>query len=313
MQPRLARSLVLGSLASVLVLSGAFVAVTYRPTPPPTGVTVLATFYPMYDFARHVAGDRANVSLLVPMTVDVHAFEPTPSSVEAVATASLLIANGLGVEPWLSGVVNAAENPHLVVVEASAGIPTLPVPAPFQVGNATVDPHVWLDPVLAKEEVQNILGGLIAVDPTDAAYFSANAAAYDAQLDLLDHQAENLTRSPATHEFVTFHESFAYFAARYHLTQVPIAGPFQEDPTPSDIQNVVDAVQGGQLCYVGYESLTSPAIAEAIASETHATLILMDPIEGLSASDQASGQDYVTKMQADLSSFALAVNDVGCA
>ncbi|MCI4354456.1 MAG: zinc ABC transporter substrate-binding protein, partial [Thermoplasmata archaeon] len=105
---------------------------------------------------------------------------------------------------------------------------------------------------------------------------------------------------------------FAYFAQQYNLTQVPIAGPFEEDPTPSDIQNVVDTIRSGQLCYVGYESLSNPALAQAIATETNATLILMDPIEGLSAQDQSTGQTYLTKMQADLSSFSLALNHVGC-
>jgi zinc transport system substrate-binding protein len=309
--PHFLRNVVLGSVAAVLIFSGTYLAVTYRGAPP-SGAAVLATFYPVYDFARNVAGDKINVSLLVPMTVDVHAFEPTPSSVQAVASARVLIYSGAGLEPWIPSIVAAADNPNLVLVDSSAGIATLPVPPQFQQANRTVDPHIWLDPLLAKRQVANILQGLIAADPADAASFRANAVTYDAKLDLLHSEALNLTSNPATRYFVTFHEAFAYFAKEYNLTQIPIAGPFEEDPTPTDIQNVINAIHTYHLCYVGYESLENPAISQSIASQTNATLILMDPIEGLTPADQALGKTYIIKMQEDLNAFSLALNHVGC-
>ncbi len=302
----------MGALALVAVMVIGFVALSYRPAPAGSGVVVLATFYPVGEFARAIGGDRVTVSLLVPMTVDVHDFVPTPSSVEAVASASVFVYNGVGLEPWVPSLVTAAENPHLVSVDSSIGVATLPVPAQFQTGNRTVDPHIWLDPVRAEHQVANILAGMIAADPADASYFTQNAQAYTTQLAALDAEARNVSDSPATREFVTFHESFAYFADRYDLTQVAIAGPFEEDPTPSDIQNVVDTIRSDHLCYVGYESLTNPSIAQAVATETNATLVPMDPIEGLSTSDQLSGATYLTKMQGDLASFSLVLNHVGC-
>jgi zinc transport system substrate-binding protein len=309
--PHFFRNLALVAVAIVLVLTGSAIVATLR-APPPPEVRVLATFYPVYEFARNIAGAKLNVSLLVPMTVDVHAFEPTPSSVLAVAQASVLIYNGAGLEPWIPSIVAAADNPNLVLVDASAGIPTLTVPPQFQKENRTVDPHIWLDPVLAKQQVANILQGLIRADPTDEPTLRANAAAYGAQLDMLNSEAVNLTSSPATRYFVTFHEAFAYFANQYNLTQIPIAGPFEEEPTATDIQNVIDAIHTYHLCYVGYESLENPTISQSIASQTNATLILMDPIEGLTPADQALGKTYVVKMQEDLNAFALALNHVGC-
>ena len=75
---------------------------------------------------------------------------------------------------------------------------------------------------------------------------------------------------------------------------------------------MIDAVHAHHLCYVGYESLTNPAIAESIASQTNATLIRLDPIEGLSLTDQALGMTYLLKMQDGFTKFALALNHVGC-
>jgi len=303
---------VIGVVVALVLAGGYLVAASLRP-PARSGLTVVATFYPIYEFASNVAGSKANVSLLVPSTVDVHSFEPTPSSVAVLAGADVLAYNGAGLEPWIPSIVSAADNPHLTIVDASAGVATIPVPAEFQTGsNQTLDPHVWLDPVLAQQQVANILNGLVAADPADAAYFTANAHAYEAKLGLLDAEARNLTATTATRDFVTFHEAFGYFAREYGLTQIPIGGPFEEDPTPAEIQAVVDAVHANHLCYVGYESLENPALSQAVAGETNATLIQLDPIEGLTATDQALGKTYLIKMQDDLTNLDLALNHVGC-
>jgi zinc transport system substrate-binding protein len=275
-------------------------------------VTALTTFFPVYEHTRNIAGDRITVTLLVPMTLDVHSFDPTPSSIQAVATANLLIYGGAGLEPWIPAIVTAAGNAHLTLVDSSKNLSLLDVPPQFQKGGRTIDPHIWLDPIRAKQQVANILEGLIKVDPADATYFTRNAQNYNAKLDLLNSQAINLTANPKTRHFVTFHEAFAYFSMRYNLDQIPIAGPFEEDPTPSEIQGVINATKRYHLCYVGYESLSNPAIAQSIASQTNATLIRLDPIEGLSLEDQTLGKTYLIKMDELLTQLDLMLNHVGC-
>jgi zinc transport system substrate-binding protein len=288
---------------------------TFRSSGSATGqsnmLKVLATFYPIYDFTKNVGGDKISLTILVPETEDVHDFDPTPSSVLQVASADLLIYNGAGLEPWIPQIVSAADNPKLVLVDTSQGIPLLQVPPQFQKENRTVDPHIWLDPVLAKQQVNNILQGLIKADPADGQYFTANAQNYEAKLDSLNSQIVNTTTNVKTRDFVTFHEAFEYFAKEYNLTQIPIAGPFEEEPTTSDIENVIDAINQHHLLYVGYESLENPAISQAISSETNATLILMNPIEGLTAQEQSAGKTYLSLMQEDLSNIVLALNNVG--
>jgi zinc transport system substrate-binding protein len=308
---RFARNLAIAAILIALVSAGTYIAVTYRPAPR-TGVTALTTFFPVYEHTRNIAGDRITVTLLVPMTLDVHSFDPTPSSIQAVATANLLIYGGAGLEPWIPAIVTAAGNAHLTLVDSSKNLSLLDVPPQFQKGGRTIDPHIWLDPIRAKQQVANILEGLIKVDPADATYFTRNAQNYSAKLDLLNSQAINLTANPKTRHFVTFHEAFAYFSIRYNLDQIPIAGPFEEDPTPSEIQGVINATKRYHLCYVGYESLSNPAIAQSIASQTNATLIRLDPIEGLSLEDQTLGKTYLIKMDELLTQLDLMLNHVGC-
>lgn len=303
----------------VLLVAGLFLAMyefgPFRSSSSANGqgkeLKVLATFYPLYDFAKNVGGDKISLAILVPETVDVHDFDPTPSSILQVADADLLICNGAGLEPWVPQVASAANNPNLVVVDASQGISLLPVPPQFQRENRTVDPHIWLDPVLAKQQVDNILQGLIKADPADQQYFIANAQSYQAKLDYLNSQIANATANVKTRYFVTFHEAFEYFAKEYNLTQIPIAGPFEEEPTTSDIQKVIDAIHQYHLRYVGYESLENPAVSQAVSSETNATLILMNPIEGLTEQDQISGKTYLILMQENLSNIVLALNTLG--
>ncbi|HWM50128.1 MAG TPA: zinc ABC transporter substrate-binding protein [Thermoplasmata archaeon] len=308
----LVRNLAIAAIVIALVSAGTYVAVTYRPGPSRTGVTALTTFFPVYEHTRNIAGDRITVTLLVPMTLDVHSFDPTPSSIQAVATANLLIYGGAGLEPWIPGLVTAAGNAHLTLVDSSKNLSLLEVPPQFQKEGRTIDPHIWLDPIRAKQQVANILEGLIKADPADATYFTRNAQNYSAKLDLLNSQAINLTANPKTRHFVTFHEAFAYFSMRYNLDQIPIAGPFEEDPTPSEIQGVINATKRYHLCYVGYESLSNPAIAQSIASQTNATLIRLDPIEGLSLEDQTLGKTYLIKMDELLTQLDLMLNHVGC-
>jgi zinc transport system substrate-binding protein len=274
---------------------------------------VLATFFPLRDWAAAVGGNRANVSLLVPVGIDVHSFEPSPVDLESIAQANILILNGAGLETWSPAAIAAADNPHLTVVNCSLEINLIYVPPQFQAGNEVYDPHIWNDPIDAIAMVKNILAGYIQADPADGAYFTSNANAYINSLQILNQEFVSLATSQlATRKFVTFHTAWAYFAQQYNLTQIPVFGPFEDSPTVADIQNVVNVINQNKLCYVGYESLENPAIPEAIASQTHATLVPMDPNEGLTDQQSAVGETYLTMMQMMLFVMTLALNHVGC-
>ncbi len=296
---------------AVVAVSGYALLSAEQPQTPKSGLTVLATFYPLYDFASKVAGDRARVSILVPGSVDIHNFEPTPSDIEKVATADVLIINGAGLEPWVPQLLAAINRPNLKIVDTSQGVALLDVPSEFQRQGRSIDPHIWLDPARARQQVENIVQALMRADPANAAYYRANADAYEAKLGALDVEIAGMVAKAKTRYFVTFHEAFAYFADRYNLTQIPIQGPFQEEPTPSDIQSVVSAIRQYHLRYVGYESMENQAIPEAVSGQTNTTLIVMDPIEGLTPADLAAGRDYIALMREDAQNIAVALNNVG--
>jgi zinc transport system substrate-binding protein len=273
---------------------------------------VLTTFLPLQEWAQSVGGIKASVSLLVPPTQDVHEFEPTPAAIQAIATADILVTNGAGLEPWVGVAVTSASNPKLIIVDCSQNISLITVPPEFQVANRTIDPHIWLNPVDAVKMVDNILKAFVKADPADASYFTTNADAYNTRLASLDQEFVRLASSKlATRSFVTFHTAFSYLALQYNLTQIPVFGPFEEEPTAADITSVVNAINKNHLRYVGYESLQSTSVAEAIATQTNATLLPMNPVEGLSTAQEAEGQTYLTLMAQNLLVLTLALNNVG--
>jgi zinc transport system substrate-binding protein len=308
------KAALLATALIVIIAVAATAGIYYltQPSKPQTNtkLNVIATFYPLYDFAQNVGGDKVTVSILVPETVDVHDFEPTPSSISAVSTADVLIYNGVGLEPWIANIVTASDNPDLIQVDTSQGVTLLPVAQQFQSGNMIYDPHIWLNPVDAQQQVRNILQGLIQADPADSQYFTQNADAYLAKLDVLNQQAINATTGTATSRFVTFHEAFSYFANQYNITQVPILGPFEEEPSAGDIQNVIEAIHQYHLRYVGYESLENPAISQSISTQTNAALIEMNPIEGITDEQKAAEDNYITLMQHNIETIHLALTNI---
>jgi zinc transport system substrate-binding protein len=276
------------------------------------GLRVLATFFPVYDDAIDVLGDKGNVTLLVPFSVDVHEFEPTASSIQLVGRADVLVYNGAGLEPWISQLVQAAGNSKLVLVDSSAGLPLINVPGEYQKGNRTIDPHVWEDPVLAQMQVKNIRQGLIKADPGNAQYFTNNANALNAKFQFMDQELRTGTSNVATRTFVSFHEAFGYLAKEYNLVQVPLAGPFEEEPTPSDISKAIAAINQNHLCVCFAESLENPAPIQAVAAQTHAHVWILDPIEGLSDAQANAGVTYLVMMQQNIYTLLQALNQANC-
>ncbi len=142
--------------------------------PPTARAQVVASFYPLQEFARRVAGDTAEVSALVPTGVEPHDWAPSPEDIARVARARVFVKNGGGLEPWADKLLANLGDKGPRVIDATAGIDLL-----------DGDPHVWLDPVLAQAQVETIRAGLTAADPAGAGAHAAGAAALKAELAAL--------------------------------------------------------------------------------------------------------------------------------
>jgi zinc transport system substrate-binding protein len=289
-----------------------------RQTPPASAppevpkIAVVASFYPLYEFARRVGGEFADVSNLVPAGAAPHDYEPTPHDVAALHAARLVIYNGAGFEPWIekllpglpAGVepVNATDGLPLVRAEAEHDhAPGKESPQDRE----GLDPHVWLDPVLAQQQVDLIAAAFARVDPDRRATYEANAAALKGELAALDERYRQTLAACRRKTFITSHAAFGYLAARYGLTMVPISGLSPEaEPPAARLRAVVREARAHRATVIYFETLVSPRVAETIAREVGARTAVLNPLEGLTAEDQAQGASYVTVMDANLRSLA---------
>ncbi|WP_192868296.1 metal ABC transporter solute-binding protein, Zn/Mn family, partial [Calderihabitans maritimus] len=168
------KKIFLGALLTVYLLVSGGCGVQ-SPEPTSAGkILVATTIYPLYDFANKIGGERIRLVNLIPPGVEAHDWEPGVQTLVRLNEARVLIYNGLGMEPWLEKVLEALENPDLIVVNASEGWEAVAEkrgeePAVGQMSGP--DPHIWLDPVVAVKMAQNIKEGLVKADPSRREYY----------------------------------------------------------------------------------------------------------------------------------------------
>ncbi|MGI0038971.1 MAG: metal ABC transporter solute-binding protein, Zn/Mn family, partial [Nitrososphaera sp.] len=264
-------------------------------------IKVVASFFPLYDFARNVAGDRADVSVFIPAGIEPHDWEPTPQSIAEAESADVLVYNGAGFESWIAEI--NSEN----AVDSSRDIEFLAATEEHEGEEEEhegeeLDPHVWLDPVLAKHQVNMIRDGLAKADPANAQYYADNAARYSAELDQLDAQIKSELSSCEKADFIAFHSAFSYFANRYGLTQHAIQGVAPEgEVLPQRIQEIKDLAVELGIDTIYSEELVDPRLAEVIASEIpDGRVLVLSPLEGLEEEEERNGAGYLDKMQDNL-------------
>ncbi|MDD3927664.1 MAG: metal ABC transporter substrate-binding protein [bacterium] len=264
-------------------------------------IKVVASIYPLADIVRQVAGDRAEVVVLLPAGASPHTFEPTPRQVGELGQAVLFVQVGAGLELWADKLVGASGNAYLKRVTAAQGIHLITGEEEHIAGGEHEaheehgehghgaghdhgrfgNPHVWLDPVMVSGIVSRIEAALIEADPAGDVYYRERAESYRQELALLDAEIKRETAGFRVREFVSFHSSWPYFARRYGLKQ---AGVIEEspgrEPTPREIREIVTAVKSRGIKAIFAEPQFSPEAAKAIAENTGARILFLDPIGG---------------------------------
>lgn len=286
-------------LALVLLMVLAVFPMAGRGASAATGkMVVAASFYPMYEFARQVGGDRTYVRNLTPAGAEPHDYELTPRDMIAVNTSKVLVYNGVGLEPWVQKLLPQLP-PSVLVVNAADGIRIATATSGEDQGKP--DPHIWMDPILAQKQVDNILVGFSRVDPEGRAVYEANAAKFKGELTALHERFQRALITCRKKIFITNHAAFGYFAARYGLTQIAIAGLAPDaEPSAAKIRELIRLARQYDIRVIYYESLVSPHVAAAIARDVGARTLAFDPLEGLTDEELAHGKTYLSVMGQNL-------------
>ncbi|MEK5415547.1 MULTISPECIES: metal ABC transporter substrate-binding protein [Paenibacillus] len=310
--------------------------------PESSKLNIKVSFYPIYEFTKNVAGDLADVEALIPAGIEPHDWEPTAKDMAEISDADMLIYNGAGMEGWVDQVLESVSGTPLITVEASKGLDIMEgteeeeeeadhhheegehvheegehaheegehAHEEHSHDHGGLDPHVWLNPTLAIQEVRNIEAALAAAAPEHAEDFKTNADAYVAKLEQLDQEFKDGLKDTKRKDFITQHAAFGYLAKQYGLTQVPIAGlsPEQE-PSAANMSKIVEFAKEHKVKTIFFETLVSSSVADTIAKEIGAKAAVLNPIEGLTEEDRSQNLDYLGIMRQNLEALKSALNE----
>jgi zinc transport system substrate-binding protein len=258
---------------------------------------VVSSIFPIDEFVKKVGGDMIESSLIIPAGIEPHDFDLTISQIQTISSADVLVYNGLGIENWLTKIESAHK------IDASNGLNG----SYSDKRNMTLDPHVWMDPLLAKKQVENIRDGLILIDPNNKDTYNSNAKSFLADLDELDKTIRTQFESCKKKDFISFHNSFSYFAKRYGLTQHSISesGP-EAEVTSARLAEIIKVAKNLNLEVIYSEELMDPRYALVIAQEIpNSKVLILSPIEGLTKNEQNAGIRYIDKMHENIRNLYL--------
>src|SRR5512132_203214 len=256
---------------------------------------VVASFYPLAWAAERIGGETVSVHNLTRPGTEPHDVELSPRDVARVRSADVALYLGGGFQPAVEDAVEGASG---TVVDLLAHQQL--ARAAGAEGGLTEDPHIWLDPVRYAAVVRRI--GRVLERPRQAEKL-------EAQLSELDREYAQGLEQCRRREIVTTHAAFGYLARRYHLRQIPITGLSPEaEPTPRDLEGVVERVRASKATTVFFETLISPRLAETVARETGARTDTLDPLEGLSQEKLDRGADYLSVMRENLAALRRALD-----
>lgn len=289
-------------------------------------VTVYTSFYTMYDFTKKIGGDKINVTNLVPAGTEPHDWEPSTKDIKDLENADVLIYNGAGMEHWAEKVLNTLKNKKLVAVETTKGLQLLENEHHHDHDKEhskdnkkdekkekdheemELDPHVWLNPLLAKKQMEKIKEALVSVDQANKDYYEKNFSDNARKLDELDKEFKDAVSKFKKKEIVVSHEAFGYLCDAYGLKQVAIEGLSAEsEPSPGRMAEIVKFARENNIKVIFFEELVSPKIAQTIAKEVNAKTEVLNPLEGLDDEGVKAGKDYFSVMRENLQALKKAL------
>ena len=272
---------------------------------------VLTTFMPITLFTKAVAGNCAEVQALIPANSGPHDFQAKPADLIALRQAKLLVKNGLGMENFLTKLINSAGNKDLLVIDSSRGITTLDSPEEeghsepdhsnhSHSSHGEVNPHIWLDPLRAIKQVENIRDGLVKADPSCAASYRSNAATYVAKLKTLNAEITNQLNPYQGKTFVAFHDFAPYFASRYKLKADFLVDVPELNPSPADLLRVAADVKRSQLKALLSEPQEGERSFNALAKDLGVKVSVFDPMETGSLQASLNPATYFKVMRSNV-------------
>ena len=272
---------------------------------------VVSSIFAYYDAARAIAGDKADVEIILPPETSPHAYQPTLADKARVSNAQLFILNGLGIDDRFSDLLSDSKAKKLVIGDIvpheqvlkteEVSLDNKPSDTDAGMGN----PHIWLDPLVQMKAAEAIHDALVQIDPADQATFDANLKTYLDSLHALDNDFSGAVKTFKSKDFIGFHSAYEYLANRYGLHQIasieeiPDAGLSLEQ-----IQKVEQLIKDKNIHYIAVETaLGAKNTVDKIKEEAHVETITLQPLETYDNPNDT----YVSLMKQNLAALKTAL------
>lgn len=229
---------------------------------------VYTSFYAMYDITREIAGDKADVYSMCPVGAEPHDYEPKTTDMAKLTEADVFVYNGGGMESWAEKSADTLKDVKTVCV--SDNIEKL----------ENSDPHSWLYPINAIKAAESIKNALIECDQENSAAYEMNYSSFKTKAEKLDANYRSVSALSERKDLVVAHEAYGYLCDAYGFNQISVESVQGEEPSPKRMAEIITYMQENNIAYICAEELTSSKAVEAIAAETEAEIVTLNPFEG---------------------------------
>ncbi len=271
---------------------------------------IVSSIFPVYEIVREIAGEQADVHLMVGLGEDAHHYEPSAKSITVVNEADAFIYSCDEMEFWASDMLTVVENDDLAVFQLGEGLDleleenhTEEDHAEEDHGHdhGDIDPHYWLNPLAIHKQIPELIDLLSELDPTGEEIYQANGEKLMQTLERLDKDYESSFLGASNRSFIVQHKAFGHLAKRYNLEQLSVGGLSTEvEPNPKDLIEIIQFVNENQTEVIFYQSGNTSAVAETIARETDAEISILYDLENKPEGIDEADNFYIEAMYHNL-------------
>lgn len=279
-------------------------------------IEIYTTVFPLKSFAEQIGGDSVEAHTIYPKGVDVHTYEPTQKDMIDFAEGDLFIYTSDEFDP-VAGSIKNAVGEHSEFLAAADNIEDENLMEHehehehddyAEHDHGSTDPHVWLDPVLAKSMAEQIKDKLIELNPDAASTYEENYETLTGDLSDLDEEFAHVTEDTIRDSVYISHESIGYLADRYHFEQVAINGLNNDEPSQQDLTRIVDSIEEQNIKYILYEQNVTSSITDTIQNSTDTEPLEFHNLSVLTDEDDEDST-YQSIMRENISILDQALND----
>lgn len=269
--------------------------------------TIAASTFSLYDIAKNIAADSAEVFMIMPFGVDAHSYEPSPKQMAKISKSALVLYSGAGLEPWIEGfefknrAVDISTFVKLRELSNDEDHEHHEHDDGHHHSDHGVDPHYWQDPqnmILASNQITK---ELISLFPQNKDFYTKNRDAYVAMLQNLDASYKAELSECKLDTIIVNHDAFSYIAQRYGFHAEALSGLSPEaEPSAKDMIKLIKFIKEHKVKVIFFEKFANEKTIRTIAKEANVTADVLQPLGNITADEAKKNLGYEDIMRINL-------------